>query len=294
MGTVETAKSEETVASAAEGRKDALTIKDERTGRVYEVPIKHGTIRAMDLRQIKTGPDDFGLMTYDPAFLNTAALHEPHHLHRRRQGDPAVPRLPDRGARGEVHVSRGRVPAALRRAAQPQAVRRVGPRDHVPHDDPREPEEGHGRLQLRRAPDGDADRDGRRDVDLLPRGTRRPRPGRADQAGPPPHRQDADDRGVRLQALDGHALRLSLERPGLHVELPHDALQDARRELQAEPDAGAGARHSLHPPRGPRAELRHQRHARDRLGAHGPLLGRSPARRRRCTGRSTAARTRRS
>jgi citrate synthase len=68
---VETAKSEE--AAAAAGKRDALTIKDERTGRVYEVPIKHGTIRAMDLRQIKTGPEDFGLMTYDPAFLNTAA-----------------------------------------------------------------------------------------------------------------------------------------------------------------------------------------------------------------------------
>jgi citrate synthase len=36
-------------------------------------PIDNGTIRAMDLRQIKTGPDDFGLMTYDPAFMNTAS-----------------------------------------------------------------------------------------------------------------------------------------------------------------------------------------------------------------------------
>ena len=72
MGTVDTAKSEET-ASAAESRRDALTIKDERTGRVYEVPVKNGTIRAMDLRQIKTGTEDFGLMSYDPAFLNTAS-----------------------------------------------------------------------------------------------------------------------------------------------------------------------------------------------------------------------------
>src|SRR5262245_5093835 len=72
MGTVEAAKGEDTAASAGEKR-DALTIKDERTGRVYEVPIAHGTIRAMDLRQIKTGPDDFGLMTYDPAFTNTAS-----------------------------------------------------------------------------------------------------------------------------------------------------------------------------------------------------------------------------
>src|SRR5262245_65591373 len=72
MGTVEAAKGEDTAASAGEKR-DALTIKDERTGRVYEVPVTHGTIRATDLRQIKTGPDDFGLMTYDPAFLNTAS-----------------------------------------------------------------------------------------------------------------------------------------------------------------------------------------------------------------------------
>jgi citrate synthase len=52
---------------------DTLTITDNRTGKSYEVPIDHGTIRAMDLRQVKTGPDDFGLMTYDPAFMNTAA-----------------------------------------------------------------------------------------------------------------------------------------------------------------------------------------------------------------------------
>ena len=53
--------------------KDSLTITDNRTGRSYEVPIQKGTIRALDLRQIKTAPDDFGLMTYDPAFTNTAA-----------------------------------------------------------------------------------------------------------------------------------------------------------------------------------------------------------------------------
>src|SRR5262245_55487655 len=52
---------------------DTLTITDNRTGKTYELPIELGTIRAMDLRQIRTGPDDFGLMTYDPAFQNTAA-----------------------------------------------------------------------------------------------------------------------------------------------------------------------------------------------------------------------------
>ena len=52
---------------------DTLTITDNRTGKNYNVPVENGTIRAMDLRQIKTGPDDFGLMTYDPAFMNTAS-----------------------------------------------------------------------------------------------------------------------------------------------------------------------------------------------------------------------------
>jgi citrate synthase len=51
---------------------DTLTVVDNRTGKKYELPVHNGTIRAMDLRQIKTGADDFGLMTYDPAFMNTA------------------------------------------------------------------------------------------------------------------------------------------------------------------------------------------------------------------------------
>jgi citrate synthase len=52
---------------------DTLTITDNRTGQTYTVPVEHGTIRAMDLRKIKTAPEDFGLMTYDPAFMNTAS-----------------------------------------------------------------------------------------------------------------------------------------------------------------------------------------------------------------------------
>ncbi len=52
---------------------ETLTITDNRTGKQYDVPIENGTIKAMDLRQIKTSDDDFGLMTYDPAFMNTAS-----------------------------------------------------------------------------------------------------------------------------------------------------------------------------------------------------------------------------
>src|SRR5438105_8968962 len=52
---------------------NTLTITDNRTGKQYEVPIENDTIKAMDLRQLKTSDDDFGLMSYDPAFMNTAS-----------------------------------------------------------------------------------------------------------------------------------------------------------------------------------------------------------------------------
>ncbi len=52
---------------------ETLTIIDNRTGKSYELPVANGTIRAADLRQIKTAPDDFGLLSYDPAFMNTAS-----------------------------------------------------------------------------------------------------------------------------------------------------------------------------------------------------------------------------
>jgi citrate synthase len=52
---------------------DTVTITDNRTGKTYELPIENGAIRALDLRQIKTSADDFGLMTYDPGYTNTAS-----------------------------------------------------------------------------------------------------------------------------------------------------------------------------------------------------------------------------
>jgi citrate synthase len=53
--------------------KDTLSITDNRTGKTYEIPIENDTIRATDLRQIKVADGDFGMMSYDPAYLNTAA-----------------------------------------------------------------------------------------------------------------------------------------------------------------------------------------------------------------------------
>jgi citrate synthase len=70
--------SEQTAVKAEEPQvsgtgRDALTVTDERTGRTYELEITDGTISAPDLRQIKVDDEDFGLMSYDPAFLNTAS-----------------------------------------------------------------------------------------------------------------------------------------------------------------------------------------------------------------------------
>ena len=53
--------------------RETVTITDNRTGKSYEIPIKHGTIRAMDLRQIKVTPTEFGMISYDPAYNNTAS-----------------------------------------------------------------------------------------------------------------------------------------------------------------------------------------------------------------------------
>src|SRR4028119_945907 len=69
MGTEEQSTDGGGVATAS----DSLTVTDNRTGQTYELPITDGTVKAMDLRQIKVDEEDFGLMTYDPAFTNTAS-----------------------------------------------------------------------------------------------------------------------------------------------------------------------------------------------------------------------------
>ena len=51
----------------------SLSVTDNRTGRTYEIPIEDGAIRAMALRDVKVDEDDFGLLSYDPAFMNTAS-----------------------------------------------------------------------------------------------------------------------------------------------------------------------------------------------------------------------------
>src|SRR5881275_2094940 len=53
--------------------KESLSVTDNRTGKQYEIPIEDETIRATELRNIKVEEDDFGLMTYDPAYMATAS-----------------------------------------------------------------------------------------------------------------------------------------------------------------------------------------------------------------------------
>jgi citrate synthase len=70
---VSTETQQDGAASGVPGGPNTLSITDNRTGRTYEVEVTDDTIRAIDLRQIKVKDDDFGLMTYDPAFMNTAS-----------------------------------------------------------------------------------------------------------------------------------------------------------------------------------------------------------------------------
>src|SRR3954452_3268926 len=58
---------------AATNSPETLTVRDNRTGKEYEIPIADGTIKAADLGQIKVGDDQPGLATYDPGFVTTAS-----------------------------------------------------------------------------------------------------------------------------------------------------------------------------------------------------------------------------
>ena len=148
---------------------DTLSITDNRTGKQYEIPIADGAIRAMDLRQIKTGPDDVGLVTYDPAFQNTAACRSKITY---IDGDKGV--LLYRGYPIEQLAEQsdfletaylilfGELPDGFGGPV-------VDARGHAAHDAPREHQEVHGGVPVRRAPDGHLPQHGRRALDVLPR-----------------------------------------------------------------------------------------------------------------------------
>ena len=211
--------------------KDSLTITDNRTGTSYELPIEDGTIRATDLRQIKVATDDFGLMTYDPAFMNTASCRSADHLHRRRQGHPPVPRLPDRAARGEEQLPRGRLPARARRAADQGAARRLGARDHATTPScTRTCKRVHGGLPLRRPPDGDAAVERRPLLSTFYPEAKDIRDAESDHLQIVRLIAKMPTLGrLRLPPHHGQAVRLPEQRALLLGELPRDALHDGGR-----------------------------------------------------------------
>ena len=190
-----------------------LTVTDNRTGQTYELPITDGTIRGLDLRQIKTDDEDFGLMSYDPAFMNTASCRSAVTF---IDGDKGIleyrgypiEQLAEQSTYLEVAylLVHGELPTQA-------AARRVGPRDHDPHVRARERQGLHGGLPPRRAPDGDAARRRRRAVDVLPGRQGHQRRREPPHPDDPPDREDADARRVLLPPHARPAVRLPGQRP---------------------------------------------------------------------------------
>ena len=195
------------------------------------------------------------------------------HLHRRRQGRAAVPRLPDRGARDQVRLHGGLPPAALRRAA---GFREEGgvhePRDQA-HDGQRADAGLPARIPPRRASDGGDDGPRRRAVGVLPGFDQPARRAPARHLRDPADRQDADAGCDGLQVLGRPAVHVSAQRPVLCGELHADDVRHAVRGLQGQRRAGARDGPHLHPARRPRAERVDVDGAAVRVVRHQPVRG---------------------
>ena len=228
MATKQETQSQPQVDASKDGASggDTLSVTDNRTGKTYEIEITDGTIRTMDLRQIKVSDDDFGLMGYDPAFTNTASCRsaityidgEAGILQHR--GIP-IEELCEKSTYLEVAylLIFGELPTKT--AARPLGLRR-----HPPHLRPRGHQEVQRGLPPRRPPDGDAARKRRRALDVLSAGEGHRRPGGALHGGDQTDRQGPHPRRVGLPAQHGAALRLPGQRAELLGELPLDAVQD--------------------------------------------------------------------
>ena len=249
----------------------------------------------MDFRQIKIDEERLRADDLRPGVHEHRVVSLGDHLHRRRQGHPRVPRLPDRAARRAGDAT-SRSPtcsstASCRRRQQLDAwVDEITIHTFV-HENIK------GFMQGFRY---DAHPMGMLlgsvgalstfypDAKEIQDEPSRPHP------DDPPDREDADARRVLVPPLARPAVRLSRQRPVLRRQLPRDALQDDRAQVRARPAARARARHPLHPARRPRAELLDERGALGRVVAASTPTRRSRRASRRSTGRCTAAPTRRS
>ena len=269
-----TQQSTATTPAAGDSGAETLTITDNRTGISYELPIADGTIRATELRQIKVDEDDFGLMTYDPAFMNTASCRS---AVTYLDGDAGILRY--RGYPIEQLAEKSsflEVAYLLVFGDLPTAEQLDGwVHDITHHTFVHENVKGaDAGLPLRRPPDGDAPVERRGAQHLLPRGQGDPGRGQPLPADRPPHRQDADPRRLGVPAHERDAVRLPGERALLLGELPVDALHHRGQALRARPPHRAGPGRAVHPPRRPRAELLDERGTQRGLVAGRPVLGR--------------------
>src|SRR3954466_830026 len=274
MGTEEQHENGGGVATAAE----SLTITDNRTGKTYEVPIEDGTVRATALRDIKVNEQDFGVMTYDPAFMNTASCrsaityldgeagileYRGYPIEQLAEHSTYLEvayllvhgHLPDQKQLDEwtheitihtfVHENVRSFMQGFRYDAHPMGMllASVGALSTFYPAPPR--------SKTRKAANGKSCRSARC---------------RARRAEPP------DACRVPLPPQHGAAVRLSGQRPALSRQLPLDALQDDRAQVRARSSPRARARHPLHPPRRPRAELLHLGGALGRVFPGRPLL----------------------
>ena len=273
---------------------DTLTVTDNRTGRTYELPITDGTVRAMDLRQIKTDDQDFGLMAYDPAFMNTASCRS---AITYIDGDAGI--LQHRGYPIEqlcehstyLEVAYLLINGELPTHDELDGVGRTRSRStRSCTRTSRTSCRASATTPTRWACSSPRSARCRPSTRTPTRSTSERRPRDPDH---PAAREDADAGRVRLPPQHGPALRLPRQRPRLRRQLPRDDVQDDRAQIRARSSPRACARRALHPARRPRTERLHERRARRRLDPGRPLLGGRRRASPRCTGRCTAAPTRR-
>ncbi len=256
--------------------KDTLTITDNRTDKTYESPVELGTIRAMDLRKIKTGPDDFGLMTYDPAFTNTVSCKSAITF---IDGDKGILRY--RGYDIETlaeHCTYLQVAYLLLFGELPTPQQDKDWTWEITH---------HTMLHesTKHFIDGfryDAHPMGILVSTLAALSTVYPE---AKDIHDPENRQkqivrligkDGDPGGVFLSPPPRASICISRQRSQLHRKLHEHAVEDDRAEVPGQPGHCPRARCPVHSPRRPRAELQFDHHAGDwqRANRSVPLHGR--------------------
>ena len=211
--------------------------------------------RARDRHREATGEDR--IRDARPRVHEYRLDQERHHLPRRREGDPALPRDSHRRARREVHVRRDLVPPHLRSPAEQDGARQFLRGAHPPLHAPRGHEAVLRRVSAHRSPDGDPVGHGALALELLSRGARREEHRRARVDHRPAGLEDADHRRLLVQKVDRAAVRLSEEQPVLLRQLPEHDVLGPGRALRDRRGHREGAEPSPHPPRRSRAELQH-------------------------------------